>query len=459
MEIKKNTETEIEITGTTHDGSGVGRIGDFVVFVPGCAEGETVEILILSVNKNLAYAKALQILKPSSERVNPDCAVYSKCGGCAFRHISYEEELRLKYNRVADAMKKFSGTDIVPEEILPSLEVNCYRNKAQYPVGRDKDGRIIAGFYAPHSHRIVECENCILQPQEFSNILKTVTDWMSEYKIEPYNETTHSGLVRHIFLRIAPATGEIMLCLVINGKPSELGHTKDLITAVTSTNENVKGIVLNINHENTNSIMGKKCVTIFGSDKITDIMGGVKYEISPLSFYQVNSKQAERLYTIAKEFTGLKGDETLLDMYCGAGTIGLFMADKIKNLIGVEIIPQAIENAKRNAEINGINNARFICADAGKAAEELLSEELKPDIVVVDPPRKGCDKPTIDAISSMQPQRIVYVSCDPATLARDIKLFGVKGYKCERVKPVDMFPRTAHVETVVLMSYISGKKW
>lgn len=452
MEIKKNTETEIEITGTTHDGSGVGRIGEFVVFVPGCAEGEKCKIHILSVKKKLAYAKVLEILEPSIERVKPDCEVYSKCGGCAFRHISYKEELRLKYNRVADAIRKFSGTDIVPEEILPSPQINGYRNKAQYPVGLDKDGNVIAGFFAPHSHRIVECESCILQPKEFSEILKAVTTWMSKFKIEPYNEVTHSGLVRHIFLRVAPATGEIMLCLVINGKPSQLGHTKDLIEAVTLTNKNVKGIVININRENTNSIMGKKCITIYGNDKITDIMGGVKFEISPLSFYQVNSKQAEQLYKIAKEFADLQGNETLLDMYCGAGTIGLFMADKIKRLIGVEIVPQAIENAKRNAEINSIENASFICADSGEAATELLSNGLKPDVVVVDPPRKGCDLPTIEAISSMNPQKIVYVSCDPATLARDIKIFCEKGYKCERVKPVDMFPRTHHVESVALIT-------
>jgi 23S rRNA (uracil1939-C5)-methyltransferase len=454
MEIKKNTETIIEITGTTHDGSGVGRIGDFVVFVPNCAEGETVKVHILSVKKNLAYAKVLEIVKPSPKRIEPDCNSYIKCGGCAFRHISYDEELRLKYNRVCDAFRKFSGVTLKPEEILASPKTDNYRNKAQYPVGKNKDGRVIAGFYAPHSHRIVECENCNLQPQSFASILNEVISWANEYKIEPYDERTGNGILRHIFIRKAFTTGQTMLCLVINAKPSSLPHTKELISKVTSTAAEVCSIVLNVNNANTNSIMGKTCTTIYGSETITDVLGDVKFEISPLSFYQVNSVQALNLYSIAADFANLNGSETLLDMYCGTGTIGLFMAKKAKSLIGVEIISQAVENAKRNAKINGIENARFICGDSGKAAEQLLSEKCCPDVVVVDPPRKGCDLLTVDSISSMNPKRIVYVSCDPATLARDVKLFTERGYSCERIKPVDMFPRTHHVETVVLMSKV-----
>lgn len=452
MELKKNMEFELEITGTTHDGNGVGRYNDFVIFVPACAEGERVKVHIVSVKKNLAYGKLLEILRPSPARVDPDCEVFLKCGGCVFRHISYEEELRIKYNRVHDAIRKIGGLSIVPEEILGSPHVNGYRNKAQYPVGYDANNNVTVGFFAPRSHRIIPCPSCRLQPEIYGKILNAVIEWMNKYHVPPYDEQTGKGLVRHIFIRRAHATGQTVVCLVINGSAKSFPHKDELVEALTAVSPEIVGVVLNINKERTNVILGDKCVTIYGTDRVTDILDGVKYEISPLSFYQVNSEQASRLYSIAAEFAGLSGNETLLDMYCGAGTIGLFMARSAKKVIGVEIVPQAIDDAKRNAEINGIENARFICADAGKAAEKLLSENCRPDVVVLDPPRKGCDALTIDSVVAMAPKRIVYVSCDPATLARDLKIFSQKGYRCERVKPVDMFPRTAHVETVVLMS-------
>jgi 23S rRNA (uracil1939-C5)-methyltransferase len=454
MELKKNMQIEIEITGTTHDGSGVGRYEDFVVFVPACAEGETVKVHILNVKKNLAFAKLIEIIKPSTKRINPDCPVYLKCGGCVFRHISYDEELRVKYQRVGDTLKKIGGLDVFPEEILGSAEIEGYRNKAQYPVGYDTDGKVTAGFFAAHSHRIVSCLSCKLQPPIFEEILKTVVKWMNENLIAPYIEQTGKGIVRHVFIRRAPATKQTVVCLVINGSANSLPCTDMLIASLKAVSADITGIALNINTERTNVIMGRKCVTLYGSDRITDILGGIKYEISPLSFYQVNSAQAARLYSIARNFAGLTRDNTLLDMYCGAGTIGLFMAQDVKTVVGVEVVPQAVDDAKRNAAINGISNAELICADAGEAAKRLLSEGIRPDVVVLDPPRKGCDALTIDSVVAMEPERVVYVSCDPATLARDLKIFSQKGYKCERVKAVDLFPRTEHVETVVLMSRV-----
>lgn len=450
MELKKNEIIEVEITGTTHDGNGVGRYEDIVVFVPACAEGELVKVQILNVRKNLAYGKLLEVLRKSPERIEPDCAVFYKCGGCTFRHISYQEELRVKHRRVRDAIRKIAGLEIEPEQILGSDEIDGYRNKAQFPVGSDKNGNIIAGFYASRSHRIVNCMSCRLQPSAFEKIIEAVLSWMEICKITAYDEYTGKGLVRHIFLRQAKSTGEIAVCLVINGK--NCPDPEKLIGLVRKIGEKVTGIVLNINRERTNVILGKKLVTLWGNGRITDTLGGVKYEISPLSFYQVNSAQAQRLYRIAEEFAQLTGRETLLDMYCGAGTIGLFMAHEVKEVIGVEVVPQAIDDANRNAVLNGITNARFICADAGKAAEKLLSQGYRPDVVILDPPRKGCDLQTIDSVVSMAPERVVYVSCDPATLARDIAIFSEKGYACKRVKPVDMFPRTPHVECVALMS-------
>lgn len=450
MQLKKNMEIELQITGTTHDGKGVGRYNDFVIFVPHCAEGETVKVHVLSVKKNLAYGKLLEVIVPSPARIESDCPVSEKCGGCVFRHISYEEELRIKYNRVSDTLKKIGGLSITPEQILESPEIYGYRNKAQYPVGYTKDGKITAGFFAAHSHRIVGCLNCQLEPPLFENILKAVIAFMNEYKITAYNEETGEGLIRNIYIRRARATGQTAVCFVING--DSIPHENKLIETIRSVSPEITGIVLNINKSRTNVILGKTCRTIWGNDRITDILCGVKYEISPQSFYQVNSLQTGRLYSIAKEFADLNKNDTLLDMYCGAGTIGLFMADSVKNLIGVEVVPEAIEDAKRNAQINNISNARFICSDAGEAAKRLLSEGYRPDVVVLDPPRKGCDTLTIDSVVSMSPERIVYVSCDPATLARDLKIFTEKGYIVRRVKPVDMFPRTSHVETVVLMS-------
>lgn len=450
MDLKKNMDIKTDITGMTHDGRGVGRYGNTVIFIPGCVKGETVTAHILNVKKNFAFGKLIDVIIPSPERIVPGCTVFGKCGGCVFGHISYEEELRIKYGRLADAVAKIGGIDIKPESIIPSPKTEAYRNKAQFPVGYSKDHKIISGFYAAHSHRIIECGECLIEPHIFSVIRNCVINHMNKFNVSAYDEVTGRGLVRHIFIRKAEYTGEISVCLVING--NAVPKSDELIFTLKKAVPAITGISLNINKEHSNVILGKKCVTIYGRDRIEDAMGGIKYEISPLSFYQVNSLQAERLYKTAAEYAALSGRETLLDMYCGTGTIGLFMAKQAERVIGVESVPQAIEDANRNAQINGIKNAEFICADAADAAKRLLESGCLPDTVILDPPRKGCDSAIIDSVSAMQPKRIVYVSCNPETLARDLKIFSEKGYFCRKIRPVDMFPRTYHVECVVLIT-------
>lgn len=448
--MKKNDEIKLTITTLTNQGSGLGRFGDMAVFVDAAAPGDELLVHIIKVKKNYAVGKIKKILKVSPHRVEADCPVYQRCGGCAYRHISYESELEEKRQSVNDAMQRIGGIDIKAEEILHISEPVRYRNKAQIPVALSKDGCIVTGFYSRRTHSIVPCDDCLLQNAEFAPIIRAVKQYTAENPVTFYDEETGKGLLRHIYLRRAKATGEIMVCLVING--SSIPRRDRLIALLTATDDHIKSIVLNINREKTNVILGEECKTLWGRDYIEDELCGLRFRISPLSFYQVNPEGTELLYAKAKEFAGLTGGETLLDLYCGTGTIGLTMADKAKSLIGVEIIPQAIENAKANAELNGIQNARFLCADASGAAKLLLEEGVRPDIVILDPPRKGCSADVIEAVATMAPVRIVYVSCDPATLARDCRIFQEKGYGVKRMCAVDMFPRTAHVETVCLLT-------
>ncbi|MEF2919857.1 MAG: 23S rRNA (uracil(1939)-C(5))-methyltransferase RlmD, partial [Acutalibacteraceae bacterium] len=381
--------------------------------------------------------------------ITPDCKYFSQCGGCTYRHITYEAECKIKYQRVKDAVSRIGGFDnLTVNPIVAGQSRNCYRNKSQLPVGTDSKGNLIMGFYAYHSHRIIDSDSCNLQPEVFSTISNIVREWAIKNKIKPYNEENHTGLLRHLYIRYAEITGEIMVCLVING--DTISSTKSLVEKL-KVIDGFKSLQLNINKDKTNVILGKKCITLYGSDYITDILCGLKFNISPLSFYQVNRTQAEKLYSIAQEFAQLQPDDILLDLYCGTGTIGLSMADKVKKLVGVEIIPQAIENAKKNAQLNNITNADFICADATKAAIKLEKQGIKPTVIIVDPPRKGCDKQLIETISNMSPQRVVYVSCDSATMARDIKIFNQLGYTPQQVTPVDMFPGTSHVEAVACL--------
>ena len=447
--LKKNQDIELTITGITAEGSGVGHHDGIAVFVPNTAESDVITCHIIKTKKNYAVGKMLNIIKPAKTRIIPDCGVFSKCGGCVFRHIDYAAECEMKRQRVKDAFQRLGHIDIEPEKIIKSGNTNRYRNKAQYPV-RFENGKLSIGFFAQNSHRVIDCRDCMLQPKEFSKILGVFETWITKNKITVYNEETRKGLLRHIYIRKAFSTNQIMVCAVINGH--NLPKKDDLIISLLKAADNIASIAVNENTNDSNVILGKKCSVIWGSDYIEDILCGVKVRISPLSFYQVNRAQAEQLYNKAAEYAGVSENDTLLDLYCGAGTIGLSMAHKVKKLIGVEIIPEAIEDANINAEINHITNAEFICGDAPKAAEILRNRGIRPDVIIVDPPRKGCAPELLETISQMSPDRLVYVSCDPATLARDCAILKEKGYEVKKVTPVDMFPRTAHIETVVLLS-------
>jgi len=449
VNLKKNDIYETAITGMTTEGSGVGRVNGTAVFVTNTAIGDIIKTKIIKTSKNYAIGRVEEVITPSPDRIKPDCEYFTQCGGCTYRHISYEAECRIKQQRVADAVSRIGGfNNLKINSIVCGKSRSCYRNKAQIPIGTNDQGNMIMGFYAYHSHRIINCDICNLQPPVFSEICEIVRRWATENNISPYNEYTHTGLLRHLYIRWSEATGEIMVCLVING--DRIRNT-DKLAGYLQKVQGFKSLLMNINKEKTNVILGKKCVTLYGKDFITDELCGLKFNISPLSFYQVNRTQAENLYSIAQDYAKLTRDDVLLDLYCGTGTIGLSMAHKVKKLVGVEIIPQAIENAKRNAQLNGIENAEFICADAAKATINLKQSGLLPTVIVVDPPRKGCNSQLIETIANMNPERIVYVSCDSATMARDIKIFNNMGYSPREVTPVDMFPGTCHVESVVLM--------
>ncbi len=439
--MKKNDFIELEITAMSSEGSGIGRYEGLAVFVPMTAIGDRIKAKILKVKSNCAFGKVEEIITPSVDRCDNDCTAFSKCGGCVYRHISYEAELRAKQKKVEDAIKRIGGIDMEPQPIC-SDTLYRYRNKAQYPVSED----YTVGFYANHSHRIISCGDCKLQPEEFYKISEIFTEWIKAKNLTVYNEETGKGLIRHLYIRKAVATNELMVCVVLNG--DDLPCSDELVKLfLERAGENLKTIVLNINKNKTNVILGDRCKNIYGDGYIYDILCGVKVRIDPLSFYQVNRDMAEKLYKKAAEYTKPQG-KTVLDLYCGAGTIGLSMAKDAKEIIGVEIIPEAVRDAEFNAENNNINNARFICSDAAKAAEALNKEGIRPDVVIVDPPRKGCSEALLKTIANeFTPERLVYVSCDPATLARDIKILDGLGYKLQEYAPFDLFPRTSHVET------------
>lgn len=457
--IRKNQLVEFEITGITNEGNGVGRADGMAVFVPQTAVGDIVRVQIVKVLKSYAYGIVNEILTPSPERIEPDCPVFRKCGGCAFRHISYEEELRVKGSFVSDSFRRLGGFDIECEEILGCEERDWYRNKAQYPVAM-MDGKAVCGFYANRSHRVIPFTGCRLQPEVFQQIVDFVIGYLNEKNIPAYDEVSGKGLIRHIYLRKGYHSEEIMLCIVSKGNRA-VDIVKQMITEtdILKRFSNIKSVVVNVNPDNTNVILGRKNSTVWGTDNITDIMCGNKISLSPMSFYQVNTAQAERLYALAAEFADLKGSEEVFDLYCGAGTIGLSMIDKIDHLTGVEVVKQAVENAKANAEANNIENADFICGDAGEIADRLQKEGKRPDVVIVDPPRKGCDGLTLESIVKMGPEKIVMISCNPATAARDCKILCSEenGYKLERVRGVDMFPATVHCESVCLLSKVNTR--
>lgn len=454
--MEKNEIYETEIIDYTTEGSGVCRIEGMAVFVPNTAVGDRARVRIVKTEKRFAYGRLEELISPSPDRTEPDCGVFGRCGGCVFRHISYEAELRFKQKRVYDALTRIGGIDgSLIENIVGSARSDAYRNKAQFPLTVDKSGRICAGFFAPRSHRVVISDSCALQSAEFTRAQEIFLGWANSEGLSVYDERTHRGALRHLYLRGAEATGELMVCIVANAE--KLRGEDRLVNMLREGLPSLKTVVLNINREKTNVITGTVCRPLYGDGYITDRLCGLNYRISPLSFYQVNRDQAQRLYGIAAELAELKRGETLIDMYCGTGTIGLSMAAKAKSLIGVEVVPQAVEDARLNAERNGITNAQFICSDAAQAANSLAARGIGADCVILDPPRKGCEAALIHTVSEMSPKRIVYVSCDPATLARDIRLFAENGYDVKQAVPVDMFPRTGHVETVVLMSAASRR--
>lgn len=446
--MKKNDIVEIEITALSSECSGIGKKDGMVIFVPFSAIGDKLEVKILKVNKTYCYGKIERIITPSPDRVTPDCPVYTKCGGCSLRHISYDAQLRAKEQFVKDAFTRIGGLSPEFLPIIRNTNINGYRNKLQIPIGTDKDGNLIAGFYAFHSHRIVPCEKCLLQPDIFLKITADFLKISTGLNLTAYDETTHKGILRHLYLRKGYYSGEICLCIVVAKNVPEI---KILSDRLLEKYPDIVSSVINVNNRDTNVILGDEEIVLTSKNYICDIMCKNAVNIAPKAFYQVNTPCAEQLYSSACDFAEPKG-KTVLDLYCGAGTIGLSMARTAKKIIGVEIVPEAIENAKQNALANGITNCEFICADAAEAARILHSRNLRPDVIMVDPPRKGCGRDACEQIAAFSAPRIVMVSCNAATAARDCAYFAELGYSTDKCVAVDMFSGTNHVETVVLLS-------
>ena len=454
MPLQKNQILTLRIERLSSDGSGVAHSADGeAVFVPGTAPGDEARVRIVKDCGRYAFGILDELLTPSPDRIPADCPVAGPCGGCSLRHLDYAAELRAKQESVLDAFRRIGGLEVPVLDILPSPEVDRYRNKVQFPVGVDKNGAPCIGFYAGRTHRIVPCPDCKLQPGVLNEIGNALCAFFAQQNIRPYDEQSGKGLVRHLFLRRGAHSGQIMVCLVCTR--AKLPHAEQLCTALREQFPAISTILLNVNAKNTNVILGGENHILYGPGYIEDTLCGVPVRLGPLSFYQVNTLAAERLYGVAAQYAQLTPDDTLLDLYCGMGTIGLSMADQCRELIGVEIVPEAIESAKANAARMGkavAAKSRFFCADAGQAATQLAAEGLHPDIVMLDPPRKGCDEATLSAVVRMAPRRVVYVSCNPATAARDAAWLEKNGYHAEKVQPVDLFPRTKHVEAVLLLT-------
>lgn len=446
--MNKNDITELTITALTSEGSGIGKVDGMAVFVPKTAVGDVIEARIVKVLKSYAYGIVERIITPSPDRIDNDCPAFGKCGGCVYRHINYAAELKAKEQTVRDAFERIGG---LKPEFLPicgSESTERYRNKLQMPFAKTAEGKIISGFFSERTHRVVPVDDCLLQPELFSGIVEFVKQECKKLKISIYNEKSHEGVLRHIYLRRGHSSGELCAVLVAKRKVPEF---KRLAAELSRRFSEIKGVVLNINPDKTNVILGEQETVLSGGAIIADTMCGVTVEIAPKSFYQVNTPLAERLYRQAAEFAEPSG-KTILDLYCGIGTIGLSMAAQAGRVIGAEIVPEAVENARRNALLNGYGNAEFICADAGETAEALAKQGLNPDVILLDPPRRGCDEQTLLSCVEMHPERIVMISCNPATAARDCRFLAERGYKVEAVRAFDLFPRTRHVECVVLMS-------
>ncbi len=450
MKLIKNDIHTTEIIDITLDGQGIAKIDGITVFVPSTAKGDILNIKIVKVLKNYSFAIPLEIITPSKDRIKSDCSVYDKCGGCTFRHINYDAELNIKKKAVEDCFKRIGKIDINTNSIIGSKNINSYRNKAQYPIARNKFGVAYSGFYAKRSHRIIECYGCKLQPKIFNEILRETLNFINDNDISVYDEVKHKGLIRHLYLRQSDATKEIMLTLVAT--KSDFLQSENFSDYITKKFPEISTVIINHNPDKTNVILGDSCKTIFGSGYITDTICSVKVRISPLAFYQVNKPQAEKLYEKAMEYASLNEDDVLLDLYCGIGTIGLSKAVDVHTLIGVEVVKQAVKDAIYNAKLNEFINTEFICSDCTQAVQNLKDRKIKPDVIIVDPPRKGCDLEVIETIANLSPKRVVMVSCNPSTAARECALLEEKGYKVIEYTPFDLFPRTSHVETVCLLS-------
>ena len=447
MEFKKNDLLTVVIEDMGHDGAGIGKAGGYTLFIKDAVIGDTVEVKIMKAKKNYGYARLMKVLKPSPYRVEPKCPCARACGGCQLQFLSYEKQLEFKKNKVKGNLERIGGFEQVEIEKVIGMENPWrYRNKAQFPVGKNKDGELITGFYAGRTHSIIPNRNCYLGAEVNEEILNQVLAYMTDNHVEPYEETSGKGLVRHILIRNGFKTGEIMVCIIANGRT--LPKVKSLIERL-QTIPGMTSISLNVNTKRNNVILGEEVITLWGQETISDYIGDIKFEISPLSFYQVNPVQTEKLYGTALEYAGLTGRETVWDLYCGIGTISLFLAQKAKQVYGVEIVPPAIEDARRNARRNGIENAEFYVGKAEEVLPQKYEEEgIRADVIVVDPPRKGCEPEVLDTMLQMKPERIVYVSCDSATLARDLKILCEKEYQIEKVAVCDMFGNSVHVETV-----------
>ena len=464
MALKKDDIVKVTIEDIGTGGEGIGKIEGYTLFIKDAIIGDVVETKVIKGKKNYGYGRLMNIITPSPSRVEPKCPVARQCGGCQIQQMSYEAQLKFKENMVKNNIERIGG--ISDYEIYPIIgmdEPYHYRNKAQFPVGTDKDGKLVIGFYAGRTHYIVDNMDCCIGAKGNESILKLVKEYMEENGITAYDEVQGTGIVRHVLIRTGYHTGDIMVCLVING--SRLKNEDELVKKLSAV-EGMKSIMINVNREKTNVILGSSCRTLMGQSYIEDYIGDIKYQISPMSFFQVNPQQTEKLYLKALEYAALTGEETVWDMYCGIGTISLFMAKQAKKVYGVEIVPQAIEDAKNNAALNGIDNAEFFVGKAeevvpafyeelskkAEAGDEEAAKGIHPDVIVVDPPRKGCDESLLETIVKMSPERVVYVSCDSATLSRDLKYMEANGYKVQKVQPVDQFAHTVHTETICLLS-------
>lgn len=448
--VGKNKEYIFDIISQGYEGEGIAKIDNkYPIFIEGALKGEKVKVRIVKVNKNFAYGKLMEVLEASEERVNPPCAIYKRCGGCKLQHASYKAQLDFKWDRVKDCVSKIGKLD--PSIVKYPLGMENpwrYRNKVQLPIGLI-NGEVKIGFFAPRSHDIIDMESCLIQDEIGDKVVKLTREWIEKFNIRPYNvdgEYDEKGIVRHIMIRRGFTTNEVMVVLVTNGE--KLPHKEEFVDLMVKNIPGIKSVIQNINSKKTNVILGLESKTLWGEDTISDYIGDFRFNISPLSFFQVNPTQTEVLYGKALEYANLTGNEEVFDAYCGTGTITLFLSQKAKKVYGVEIIPQAIDNAWINAKENKVENVEFFVGESEVVIPDLINKGVKADVVVVDPPRKGCDKKLLDAITNIDAKKIVYVSCDPSTLGRDLKVLEDNGYKTLEVQPVDMFPNTSHVENV-----------